>query len=204
MRGKLFHIRMTFLVLAWCLALATPGFTQAAPSDADKLVQEFQAFEAEVMKKAEEELAPRRTKLFADLQALQDALTKAGNLDGALAVRDKTNALKVAYKVKGMAVTPNPGNLSSYKNSKHGDVLYFQVTGKTTGGTVWGVNPYTLDSNLAMAAVHAGVLKDGASGVVKVTIVPGLVKYDGSAKNGVTSNSWGSYSLSYQMEAVNP
>jgi hypothetical protein len=50
-----------------------------------------------------------------------------------------------------------------------------------------------------MVAVHAGVLKDGEAGIVKVTFAPGQSSYAGSDKNGVKSSSWGSYDLSYKV-----
>ena len=52
---------------------------------------------------------------------------------------------------------------------------------------------------LATAAVHAGVLKDGETGVVKVKIVAAQGSYSGSAKNGVTSSPFGAYGGSYEF-----
>lgn len=65
---------------------------------------------------------------------------------------------------------------------------------------VWGSNPYTSDSLLSRAAVHAGVLKTGESGVVQVTILPGLKSYAGSTKNGVTTSGYGPWGSSYRIE----
>jgi hypothetical protein len=67
---------------------------------------------------------------------------------------------------------------------------------------VWGTKTYTTDSDLAMVAVHAGVLKPGETGVVKVTFYPGQKKYVGSVKNGVTSSNWGTFDLSFGVERV--
>jgi hypothetical protein len=61
---------------------------------------------------------------------------------------------------------------------------------------------YTADSSLAVAAVHAGALKEGQTGVVKVTIFPGQDNYQGMPRNGITSSSYGSYPRSYKVEAV--
>lgn len=97
-------------------------------------------------------------------------------------------------------VMPNPGNLKSVAGASPGKVMLFEVTGALTGGSVWGTKTYTTDSNLAMAAVHAGVLKPGQTAVVRVTFYPGQAKYQGSFKNGVKSDSWGSYDLSYMVE----
>jgi len=95
-------------------------------------------------------------------------------------------------------VMPDPSDLSSYSQKK-GETFQFQVTGSTVG-SVWGTDLYTLDSRLAAAAVHAGILKDGEKGVVKVTILAGKQGYKGSSRNGVTSSDWGSYESSYKVE----
>ena len=65
---------------------------------------------------------------------------------------------------------PDPGNLTNYQNQP-GKAFVFKVTGRTAGGFVWGTDVYTTDSTLAMAAVHAGVLKAGQAGYVRVAIV---------------------------------
>lgn len=95
---------------------------------------------------------------------------------------------------------PDPGNLTAFRD-RTDEVLYFEVTGNTTGG-VWGSDIYTDDSNLATAAVHAGALEDGETGIVKVTILPGEESYDSSESNGVTSWSYGTWSGSYSVEAI--
>lgn len=86
-------------------------------------------------------------------------------------------------------VMPDPSDLSAYSQKK-GETFQFQVTGSTMG-SVWGTDLYTLDSRLAAAAVHAGILKDGETGVVKVSILAGKPSYKGSSRNGVTSSDWG-------------
>ena len=52
---------------------------------------------------------------------------------------------------------------------------------------------------LAMAAVHAGVLKVGQTGVVKVLIVAPPAAFAGSTRNGVTSNNYMAYPGAYQI-----
>jgi len=91
----------------------------------------------------------------------------------------------------------DPGNLSNY-TSQTGAALYFRVTGDTSG-SIWGTRIYTADSKLATAAVHAGVLAAGSSGIVKVTILAGQSSYTGSSNNGVQSSTFGSYQASYSV-----
>jgi len=67
----------------------------------------------------------------------------------------------------------------------------------TNGGRVWGSGTYTDDSNIAMAAVHAGKLKVGETGWVTIRILPGQSSYSGSTANGVETNEYGEYEGSF-------
>jgi hypothetical protein len=93
------------------------------------------------------------------------------------------------------------GDLRSLEG-KVGQSFYFQVTG-ATHGPLWGTDVYTSDSSLEMACVHAGLLRPGESGVVRVTIVPPITVYRGSARNGVSSADWTTgWSGAYRVEPV--
>ncbi|MDX1947623.1 MAG: LCCL domain-containing protein [Pirellulaceae bacterium] len=101
-------------------------------------------------------------------------------------VEDETEAL------------PDPGNLKAYE-SQHGKVFAFTVTGAAGGGGLWGTGTYTTDSRLALAAVHAGVLKVGETGVVRVKMQPSPDSFAGSTQNGVTSSGYPRYSGAYEV-----
>lgn len=98
-------------------------------------------------------------------------------------------------------VLPNPGNLTLYR-SNYGSVYFFSVMGKGSG-YLFGTDIYTDDSELAVAAVHAGILAPGQTGIVKVTILPGRSSYRASWKNGVKSRSWGKWDSSYSVTPAN-
>ncbi|KMW57043.1 hypothetical protein AIOL_002001 [Candidatus Rhodobacter oscarellae] len=67
--------------------------------------------------------------------------------------------------------------------------------------SVWGVGPYTGDSDVCTAARHAGVIgADG--GVVSLSERPGQSGYEGSTANGVTTSSWGSYGQSFAFASA--
>jgi hypothetical protein len=96
---------------------------------------------------------------------------------------------------------PDPGTLSNYQGQA-GKQLQFRVTGGVSGvqfgggfagGAVWGSDVYTLDSALAVAAVHAGVVKSGETAVVAVTILGPQNSFAGSTRNGVTTSPWGQF-----------
>jgi hypothetical protein len=82
-----------------------------------------------------------------------------------------------------------------------GDYFYFEVTGSNRG-VVWGTDVYTADSLLAAAAVHAGVLRAGETALVKVTILAGEAQYEGTERNGITTQNFGTFPRSFRVESV--
>ncbi len=69
------------------------------------------------------------------------------------------------------------------------------------GGSVWGSGPYTGDSSVCTAALHAGVM-DASGGPVRVIPSQGLESYEGSTANGVTTRDWGSFRTSFDVTIV--
>ncbi len=88
----------------------------------------------------------------------------------------------------GTEVLPDPGSLTMYRD-RVGQVFSFEVTGSTSG-MIWGSDIYTDDSSLATAAVHAGVLAPGQTGVVTVEIFGPYKGYEASNRNGVQSSDY--------------
>jgi hypothetical protein len=84
---------------------------------------------------------------------------------------------------------------------KVGASFYFRVTG-VTEGQLWGTDTYTRDSTIAAAAVHAGLLKAGETGFLKVTVVAALDSYAGTTRNGVTSTEYGNFPEAWQLSAI--
>jgi len=73
--------------------------------------------------------------------------------------------------------------------------------GATSSGSVWGSGPYTGDSAICRAAVHAGVIS-AAGGVVDLVQAPGQDSYEASVANGVTTSGWGSYGESFDFAGI--
>ena len=120
-----------------------------------------------------------------------------------------------AAEPEAMNALADPGNLTNYVGHA-GKVQVFRVTGLAQGGApvvrpgmaglvvaaqgfVWGTDMYTLDSTLGLAAVHAGVLKAGQTGVVRVKILGPQAAFQGSTRHGVTSQAYGFYNGAYQF-----
>jgi hypothetical protein len=96
-------------------------------------------------------------------------------------------------------VTPaRSSSLSSYRDLV-GQSITMPVVGSVSGN-VWGSDVYTDDSLVGVAAVHAGLVQPGELAYMKVTLLPGQARYDGSPRNGVTSQSFGQYPGSYRLE----
>ena len=92
---------------------------------------------------------------------------------------------------------PAPASLQPLQNQV-GKVFHFTVTG-AVNGAVWGTDIYTLDSHLGTAAVHAGVLKSGQTGVVKIKILLSPPNFVGSMRNGVSTADFGAFPGAYQI-----
>ncbi|YCM44551.1 FG-GAP-like repeat-containing protein [Verrucomicrobiaceae bacterium 227] len=95
--------------------------------------------------------------------------------------------------------TTAPSNMIGERGNNGSEYLY-TVTG-STGGTIWGTHLYRDDSSIAKAAVHEGILQPGETGAVKITVRAGEASYVGVSRNGVSSNSSGSYAGSYEIAA---
>jgi hypothetical protein len=187
------------------------------PADVAELIDRFEAEAARlrdrvsdevhnIQSKADEEIALIRRKgeqkiqlkaiaLIDQIKPLQCEQLKAGKLDEALAIRDAIR------QIRGMVINalPDPGNLLGYQD-KVGQEYVFEVVGAAQG-PLWGSDPYTLDSMLACAAVHAGVLAAGHKGNVRAAIqdTSDMSHFEGTQRNGVTSYPWGPYPAGYRL-----
>jgi hypothetical protein len=121
-----------------------------------------------------------------------------GKLDEALAIRARVRQLRGDL----LGVRPDPGNLTEFTIDDVGRVLLFEMTGRPDG-SVWGTDAYTGDSRLAAAAVHAGALREGERGLVRVTLLDGdSLNYEGSTRHGIQTYDYANYPLAYRVERV--
>lgn len=167
------------------------------PEEARKWIEEQQKQEEIILQEAERKMRSMRATLHGKLKQLQETYTKAGDLDRALALREQVRRLELAIS-QALVYDQNPGEIACQRG-KNGKTLVFAVKGRTTG-SIWGDGIYSDDSDLATVAVHAGLLKAGQTGLIKVTIMPGLDKYSGSQQHGVTSSEYQGYPGSMRVE----
>jgi hypothetical protein len=105
---------------------------------------------------------------------------------------------KLAADEKLEIVAAAGGSVYALLTTHFDKVVGVEVTGRVAG-SVWGTGPYTADSDLAAAAVHAGVLKDGETAVIKIRMKGDLGAYGGGTQNGVTTGPWGAFQGCYEI-----
>lgn len=75
--------------------------------------------------------------------------------------------------------------------AKVGDSMVLEVVGFRHGACYGGKDRiYSTDTSIYVAAVHAGFLKEGERGRIKITMVNPLPNYPSLTQNGITSSSW--------------
>ena len=91
----------------------------------------------------------------------------------------------------GGGQAPIPSNDPSYLSSRE-----ITVTGSLSGGNVWGSNPYTEDSDMNKAAVHAGLVTVGETKNIiqydpaDYSVTGGGTGYISSTQNGITTTEY--------------
>ncbi len=91
-----------------------------------------------------------------------------------------------------------PATASQWRGRRSGTRCYCPPSATATQGTVWGSDIYTDDSAICRAALHAGVIAR-SGGAVLITPLPGRSSYAGSARNGVSTTSYGSWPGSFSV-----
>ena len=93
-----------------------------------------------------------------------------------------------------------PGPLNEVPNAPARFTCACSAQAVATVAPIWGVDVYTDDSAVCVAAVHAGAI-GSAGGVITVSRAQGQQSYPGGARNGVVSNSYGPWPQSFRVSA---
>jgi hypothetical protein len=99
-----------------------------------------------------------------------------------------------------LSITPAPLPFTPGNNGC-GPYQAFTVTG-TSGGAIWGSNPYTDDSTFSSAAVHAGLIDVGETAIIEPYLVDNYQFYAGSTANGISTYTWGSSWCGYYIRIL--
>jgi beta-lactamase regulating signal transducer with metallopeptidase domain len=175
--------------------------SSSLPPDAQQVLDRLDRDQVQARLEAEAKISQSTQQAIQTLKALQDRYAASGQLDEAVAIRDRIRELERSSPAARQAQSP-PANLTEYRD-RVGQSFLFEIVG-ANDGVVWGTDVYTDDSVLAAAAVHAGVVQPGERRLVRVTILPGRESYEGSTRNGVTSSSYATWQGSYRIEPAGP
>jgi hypothetical protein len=86
---------------------------------------------------------------------------------------------------------------SNLKGKLDQDFTYQCPQNGTVNNYIYGSDSYTIDSSICSSAVHAGIINAKDGGKVQLRVRPGEKFYNGTSRNGVTSNRYGSYDWSF-------
>ncbi|TNF32402.1 MAG: hypothetical protein EP329_10330 [Deltaproteobacteria bacterium] len=92
------------------------------------------------------------------------------------------------------ASAPCGGPFARHQADANGEVVC--TCGPVAPAPIWGTATYTADSDLCVAAVHAGAVP-ATGGEVRARRAGGCAGYRGTFANGVPSAPWGAYELSF-------
>lgn len=149
----------------------------------------------------------------------EDGVLKAGGRDRWAVQMEKDGEATAAKKAAIEKITAHDAALqalatkhragmapSRFRDLRMSQNTYINVileASPPSGARVFGADEYDEDSNIALTAIHAGVLKKGEAGVVKVTYRwhNSRPYIQGTAANGVTSERFTAYGR-YSIELV--
>ena len=143
--------------------------------------------------------------------ALQLAYRDAGRAEEAAAIAANVRALQQRVPPVSTTLTADlvndglpgrdePVRMALFRDHV-GETLSFSVRGRDDQ-PIWGTTVYTDDSALETAAVHAGLLRPGQRGIVKVRVLAGQDHYDGTKQHDIESAAFGRHAGSFRFMDV--
>ena len=78
-----------------------------------------------------------------------------------------------------------------------GDRVTLVLPPNGSSAPIWGTGVYTDDSSIGSAAVHMGLITLASGGRVTIEILDGQSTYEGTARNGIVTSSYGSWNRSF-------
>jgi hypothetical protein len=181
---------------------ATDSSDSEVANRAEELVKKFkETIPEEMLKKRDQDIIhTTSSKISGKIEAstLKAMSNQFGEVQVKLADVFVMSAKSTAPAVDDSNVQFGPAQLYEF-NNRIGQTFTFKVTGNVAAGTVCGTDVYTTDSALAAVVVHAGLLKNGQTGVIKVTIIPSPNNFVGTVRNGVTSSQYNQYPAAYRV-----
>jgi len=180
---------------------ATRNADMEVANRAEELLKKFkETVPAEILNVRDYDILHTDTSRIAghiDATTLKANTTQFGDVSLRLADVFTMSAKGIDPEPDSGSVAAGPINMVQFQN-EIGKTFTFRVTGNAAG-SAWGTDVYTTDTTLAAAAVHAGLLTSGQTGVVKVSVVASPQVFVGSTRNGVSSAGYGQYPAAFRV-----
>jgi hypothetical protein len=103
-----------------------------------------------------------------------------------------------AISVAGTTQADWSTDASQYRG-RDGSYYAYNCPSNGSAGSLWGTNPYTDDSSVCTAGVHAGAITLARGGRMVIQITPGQDRYASSSSNGVTSRDYPAWGGSFRV-----
>jgi hypothetical protein len=104
---------------------------------------------------------------------------------------------RATFPPEGATVVGWSDAATAYRENPGTHVVWCPPNG--VAATVWGQGPYTDDSSMCTAGVHAGAISLAAGGQVTIRTVPAARTYPASTQNGITTLDYGAYENAFEV-----
>ena len=131
-----------------------------------------------------------------DAAQLRDAASIAAAVRGS--ILQTMQGLGRAITAANSATAACPGALNAMPNAPARFACTCSASAASTAAPIWGMDVYTDDSSVCVAAVHAGAIGP-RGGTVTVFRAQGQQSYPGGTRNGIASNSYGPWQQSFRV-----
>ncbi|WP_198424734.1 LCCL domain-containing protein [Spirosoma endbachense] len=88
---------------------------------------------------------------------------------------------------------------ANFQGAEIGKRVTYSCPAGGTAQSVWGTDIYTHDSSICTAAVHSGLITIQYGGGVTIEFIAGQSAYTGSTRNGITTNGYQNWGLSFRF-----
>jgi hypothetical protein len=84
-------------------------------------------------------------------------------------------------------------------DGKPGTTVGYDCPSSGSIGTVWGSGPYTSDSSVCTAAVHAGLITLDGGGRVVIKMQVGAASYDGTTQHDIVTTAYDAFPWAFEF-----
>lgn len=146
---------------------------------------------------SEEPAAPEPSPASEAVQANPPAAPSPANVSP----EDRVDDAALEAPVRAKAEELNAVRPENVLHLPIGSEVVVLTRGRNSGG-LYGSGPYTLDSDCRKAGIHAGLLKEGELGLLRLRVFKHDAEHPSVPAHGVHPNAWGPYHASYTLERV--